>query len=173
VKQSAAADQLHSDTIQRKPDRPAVGVNAPGSSKRLLVYGAIVLVAALVGIWYLLRPSGQQDDSKIVSEITNKIDGDGRVTDKNINIKFAQGVVELSGKVSSDLARNAAGDGGQQPADRVWAKNRWRATQHTYYRANASTSSANSSHSQGCRACGSSLDHEREQRYVSEPRWRK
>jgi hypothetical protein len=114
VKQSAAADQLHSDTIQRKPDRPAVGVNAPGSSKRLLVYGAIALVAALVGIWYLLRPSGQQDDAKIVSEITNKIDGDGRVTDKNINIKFAQGVVELSGKVSSDLARNAAGDDAAQ-----------------------------------------------------------
>jgi TIR domain-containing protein/BON domain-containing protein/ricin-type beta-trefoil lectin protein len=117
VEKSASAASLHLDTIKSGPDRPPVGGNAPGSSKKLLVYGAIVLVAALaVGIWYLVRPTGQYDDSKIILAITNKISGDGRVTDKNIDIKFSQGVVELSGKVSSDLARNSAGDDAAQVA---------------------------------------------------------
>jgi hypothetical protein len=114
VEKSAAAASLHLDTTQSEPDRPP---GAPGSSKKLLVYGAIVLVAALaVGIWYLVKPTGQYDDSKIILAITSKINGDGRVTDKNINIKFTQGVVELSGKVSSDLARNSAGDDAAQVA---------------------------------------------------------
>lgn len=59
VEKSAPAASLHLDTTQREPDRPPVGGNAQGSSKKLLVYGAIVLVAALaVGIWYLVRPTG-------------------------------------------------------------------------------------------------------------------
>lgn len=120
VKQSAAAASLHLDTTQRETARPPAGANAPGSSKKLLVYGAIVLVAAMaVGIWYLVRPN----DSKVIAEITNRINGDGRVTEKNINIKFTQGVVELSGVVSSDLARNAAGDDAQVPGVKTVVNN--------------------------------------------------
>lgn len=120
VKQSAAAASLHLDTTQREPARPPAGANAPGSSKKLLVYGAIVLVAAIaVGIWYLVRPN----DSKVLAEITNRINGDSRVTEKNINIRFTQGVVELSGKVSSDLARNAAGDDAQVPGVKTVVNN--------------------------------------------------
>lgn len=123
VKRSAAAASLHLDRTQREPDRSPVGVNASGSWKKLLVYGAIVLVAALaVGI-YMAIATGQHDDSKVIAEITNRINGDGRVSEKNINIKFTQGVVELSGKVSSDLARNAAGDDAQVPGVKTVVNN--------------------------------------------------
>lgn len=56
---------------------------------------------------------GSRTDAQVASEVQDKINGDGNVPDK-INVNANSGVVTLSGTVSSDTARNAAGsDAGQ------------------------------------------------------------
>jgi hypothetical protein len=47
-------------------------------------------------------------DAQIASDVQNKINSDGSVPDKQLTINANNGVVTLSGNVSSDAARNAA-----------------------------------------------------------------
>src|ERR1700727_436796 len=55
-----------------------------------------------------------QTDAQIASEVKDKIDADNNVPDKQLTINANGGTVTLSGTVSSDAARNAAGrDAGQ------------------------------------------------------------
>lgn len=55
-------------------------------------------------------------DSQIATDVQGKINGDNSLPDKQITINANQGVVTLSGNVSSDAARNqAASDAGQVP----------------------------------------------------------
>src|ERR1700749_4337007 len=57
---------------------------------------------------------GERTDAQIQSDVQSKISADNNVPDKQLNISAAGGVVTLSGNVSSDAARNAAGnDAGQ------------------------------------------------------------
>lgn len=51
---------------------------------------------------------GGRTDAQIASDVQNKINSDGSVPDKQVTINANNGVVTLSGNVSSDAARNAA-----------------------------------------------------------------
>ena len=53
-------------------------------------------------------------DAQVASEVKDKINADNNVPDKQLNVNANGGTVTLSGTVSSDAARNAAGsDAGQ------------------------------------------------------------
>ena len=53
-------------------------------------------------------------DAQVASEVKDKINADNNVPDKQVNVNSNGGTVTLSGTVSSDAARNAAGsDAGQ------------------------------------------------------------
>lgn len=65
-----------------------------------------VLVPALIALG--CKSSGSRSDSQIASDVQNKIFSDNGVPDKQITINANQGVVTLSGTVSSDAARTAA-----------------------------------------------------------------
>ncbi|HZD93421.1 MAG TPA: BON domain-containing protein, partial [Candidatus Sulfotelmatobacter sp.] len=57
---------------------------------------------------------GSRPDTEIASDVQSRINGDNNVPDKQLTINANNGVVTLSGNVSSDAARNAAGsDAGQ------------------------------------------------------------
>lgn len=71
-----------------------------------------VLAPALIALG--CKGSGSRSDSQIATDVQNKIVSDNGVPDKQITINSNQGVVTLSGTVSSDAARTAAGaDAGQ------------------------------------------------------------
>ncbi len=72
-------------------------------------------VIVLVSLALLAGCSRQSSrtDAQVASEVQDKINGDGNVPDR-INVNANNGVITLSGTVSSDTARNAAGsDAGQ------------------------------------------------------------
>ena len=53
-------------------------------------------------------------DAQVASGVKDKINADSNVPDKQLNVNANGGTVTLSGNVSSDAARNAAGsDAGQ------------------------------------------------------------
>jgi hypothetical protein len=57
---------------------------------------------------------GDRTDAQVASDVTNKINADNSVPDKQLTIAANGGTVTLSGNVSSDAARNAAAsDAGQ------------------------------------------------------------
>lgn len=71
-----------------------------------------VLAPALIALG--CKSSGNRSDSQIATDVQNKIVSDNSVPDKQITINSNQGVVTLSGTVSSDAVRSAAGaDAGQ------------------------------------------------------------
>ncbi len=51
---------------------------------------------------------GSRPDAQVASDVQNKINGDGNVPDKQMNINANGGTVTLTGTVASDAARNAA-----------------------------------------------------------------
>src|SRR5262249_49623636 len=51
---------------------------------------------------------GSRSDQQIASDVQNKINSDTAFPDKGLNVNASNGVVTLSGTVSSDAARNAA-----------------------------------------------------------------
>src|SRR6266852_32375 len=67
------------------------------------VLASLILVAAGCN-----RGSGIRPDAQIATDVQNKINSDGGVPDKQVTINANNGVVTLSGSVSSDAARNAA-----------------------------------------------------------------
>ncbi|HLJ87462.1 MAG TPA: BON domain-containing protein [Candidatus Angelobacter sp.] len=63
---------------------------------------------------FALGCQGGRSDSQIASDVQNKIQTDGTVPEKQLTISSNDGVVTLSGNVSSQAAREAAGsDAGQ------------------------------------------------------------
>jgi hypothetical protein len=78
--------------------------------RRYLWAGVVSLALVALGC---NRTSGRSD-SQIASDVQNKVFSDNNLPDKQITINSNQGVVTLSGTVSSDAARSAAGaDAGQ------------------------------------------------------------
>ena len=57
---------------------------------------------------------GARSDSQIAAEVQNKINTDNNIPDKQVTINSNNGIVTLSGNVSSDMARNAAGNDAAQ-----------------------------------------------------------
>src|SRR5215467_4262634 len=57
---------------------------------------------------------GSHSDAQVASDVQNKINGDNNVPDKQFNVSASNGVVTLSGTVSSDAARNAAANDAAQ-----------------------------------------------------------
>ncbi|HWS18309.1 MAG TPA: BON domain-containing protein, partial [Candidatus Elarobacter sp.] len=53
-------------------------------------------------------------DAQVASDVQNKINGDGSVPDKQLNINANNGTVTLKGTVASDAARNAAANDAAQ-----------------------------------------------------------
>ncbi len=70
---------------------------------------SLILVAAGCN-----RGSGIRPDAQIATDVQNKINSDGGVPDKQVTINANNGVVTLSGSVSSDAARNAAANDAAQ-----------------------------------------------------------
>jgi len=58
--------------------------------------------------------SSPRPDAQIATDVQNKINSDGGVPDKQVTINANNGVVTLSGSVSSDAARNAAANDAAQ-----------------------------------------------------------
>src|SRR5713226_6881054 len=73
------------------------------------VLASLILVAAGCN-----RGSGIRPDAQIATDVQNKINSDGGVPDKQVTINANNGVVTLSGSVSSDAARNAAANDAAQ-----------------------------------------------------------
>jgi hypothetical protein len=63
---------------------------------------------ALVSVGCSRLGVGARTDSQIATDVQGKINGDNNLPDKQITINANQGVVTLSGNVSSDAARSAA-----------------------------------------------------------------
>ena len=57
---------------------------------------------------------GPRPDAQIATDVQNKINSDSGVPDKQVTINANNGVVTLSGSVSSDAARNAAANDAAQ-----------------------------------------------------------
>ncbi|HEY2359937.1 MAG TPA: BON domain-containing protein [Candidatus Angelobacter sp.] len=57
---------------------------------------------------------GSRTDAQVASDVQNKINGDGNIPDKQLNINANNGVVTLTGTVASDAARNAAANDAAQ-----------------------------------------------------------
>lgn len=57
---------------------------------------------------------GSHSDAQVASDVQNKINGDNNVPDKQFNVSANNGVVTLSGTVSSDAVRNAAANDAAQ-----------------------------------------------------------
>ena len=57
---------------------------------------------------------GSRSDAQVASDVQNKINGDGNIPDKQLNINANNGTVTLTGNVSSDAARNAAANDAAQ-----------------------------------------------------------
>jgi BON domain len=57
---------------------------------------------------------GSRTDAQVASDVQNKINGDGTIPDKQLNINANNGVVTLTGTVASDAARNAAANDAAQ-----------------------------------------------------------
>jgi hypothetical protein len=57
---------------------------------------------------------GSRTDAQVASDVQNKINGDGSIPDKQLNINANNGVVTLTGTVASDAARNAAANDAAQ-----------------------------------------------------------
>jgi len=69
---------------------------------------------ALISVGCSRMGIGARSDSQIATDVQGKINGDNSLPDKQITINANNGVVTLSGNVSSDAARNqAASDAGQ------------------------------------------------------------
>lgn len=76
-----------------------------------LTLASLVLIAA--GCSRVGTPSGRTD-TQIASDVQNKINTDNNLPDKQITINANNGVITLSGDVSSDAARNAAANDAAQ-----------------------------------------------------------
>jgi len=59
---------------------------------------------------------GGHTDAQVTVDVQSKIIGDSNVPDKQLTISASNGVVTLSGNVSSDFARNAAANDAAQVA---------------------------------------------------------
>jgi hypothetical protein len=57
---------------------------------------------------------GSRTDAQVASDVQNKINGDGSIPDKQLNINANNGTVTLTGTVASDAARNAAANDAAQ-----------------------------------------------------------
>jgi hypothetical protein len=57
---------------------------------------------------------GSRPDAQVASDVQNKINGDGKIPDKGLNINANNGTVTLTGTVSSDAARTAAANDAAQ-----------------------------------------------------------
>src|SRR5437764_12409981 len=57
---------------------------------------------------------GARSDSQIAADVQSKINTDNNIPDKQVTINSNNGIVTLSGNVSSDMARNAAGNDAAQ-----------------------------------------------------------
>src|ERR1700748_1579854 len=57
---------------------------------------------------------GSRSDAQVASDVQNKINSDTSIPDKQLTINANNGVVTLSGTVSSDAARNAAANDAAQ-----------------------------------------------------------
>ena len=73
--------------------------------KRCLWLGALFLALVVLGCNRASGPS----DSQVATDVQNKIYSDSNIPDKQITINSNKGVVTLSGSVSSDAVRAAAG----------------------------------------------------------------
>lgn len=74
---------------------------------------SVVLVAIALLAASCSRVSSRPD-AQVASDVQNKINGDGSVPDKQLNINANNGTVTLTGTVASDAARNAAANDAAQ-----------------------------------------------------------
>ncbi len=81
--------------------------------KRYLL-GAVLASLILIAAGCNRGASGTRPDAQIATDVQNKINSDGGVPDKQVTINANNGVVTLSGSVSSDAARNAAANDAAQ-----------------------------------------------------------
>lgn len=98
--------------VEKTPEVKARREQQTGVSRKKLWVAAVALglMALAVGMWYVApaRKDTQIIDAQIISDIHKKIDGDTRISEKNINVSVTKGLVELSGNVGSQAARSAA-----------------------------------------------------------------
>src|SRR5690348_15857716 len=73
-----------------------------------------LILASLVLIAAGCKGTPGRSDSQIASDVQNKINTDNNLPDKQVTINANNGVVTLSGDVSSDAARNAAANDAAQ-----------------------------------------------------------
>ncbi len=78
--------------------------------KRNLSVVLIAMALAAVGCSHV----GSRTDAQVASDVQNKINGDGSIPDKQLNINANNGVVTLTGTVANDAARNAAANDAAQ-----------------------------------------------------------
>jgi hypothetical protein len=74
---------------------------------------SVVLIAMALLAASCSRVSSRTD-AQVASDVQNKINGDGSIPDKQLNINANNGVVTLTGTVASDAARNAAANDAAQ-----------------------------------------------------------
>jgi BON domain len=67
-----------------------------------------IVSLALVAAGCARLAMGGRTDQQVASDVQNKINADASFPDKQLNVTAANGVITLSGTVSSDAARNAA-----------------------------------------------------------------
>jgi outer membrane biosynthesis protein TonB len=80
-------------------------------------YLSVVLVSvALFAVGCTRLGIGGHTDTQVTADVQSKITGDSNVPDKQLTISASNGVVTLSGNVSSDFARSAAASDAAQVA---------------------------------------------------------
>jgi hypothetical protein len=75
-------------------------------------FGVVLFSLALLAVG--CARLGSHSDAQVASDVQNKINGDANIPDKQLNINANNGVVTLTGTVTSDAARNAAANDAAQ-----------------------------------------------------------
>jgi hypothetical protein len=75
-------------------------------------FGVVLFSLALLAVG--CTRLGSHSDAQVASDVQNKINGDASIPDKQLNINANNGVVTLTGTVTSDAARNAAANDAAQ-----------------------------------------------------------
>ncbi|HYL91902.1 MAG TPA: BON domain-containing protein [Alphaproteobacteria bacterium] len=82
----------------------------------ILTIGMILVTVALLTAGCSRLGLGARPDAQITSDVQNKINSDASIPDKQITVAADNGVVTLSGTVSSDAVRNTAANDAAQIA---------------------------------------------------------
>ncbi|PWT92229.1 MAG: hypothetical protein C5B55_06790 [Blastocatellia bacterium] len=109
AKTAKTSDESAQRNKRQQEKNPATRIESTRKAKKLwMVMAGIAGVILLIGLWQVQSRSRLRSDAQIVQDVQNKVNADENVPEKDIVVAVSGGIVTLSGKVSSERARDSA-----------------------------------------------------------------